>query len=308
MTRVPPRRILGSNGHDQGQAAISTRSSRPETELCLGVAQGTTRPRCYRLHTCSGRRPDSTPVLAIGSHADDIEIGCGGTLLALTRARPGLEVTWVVLARSTIEADEARTSAERVPVADAGRTESRRPRVPRRLPPVCRRGAVKDVFEDAERASNLTSSSRIRAHDLHQDHRLVCELTWNTWREPPRSSNTRFRSTTAISELPNVFVPLSEELADEKLRLLHERTRPRRRSIGSTTSSSSDSCASVEWSRRRRAGTRRRSRAASSLSGSDDLSRDRDRGSLGRRARAARGRARLLRPDVGCGGVRRSVG
>jgi LmbE family N-acetylglucosaminyl deacetylase len=50
-------------------------------------------------------------VLAIGSHADDIEIGCGATLLALTRKRP-LHVTWVVIAASGARADEARQSAD----------------------------------------------------------------------------------------------------------------------------------------------------------------------------------------------------
>ena len=50
-------------------------------------------------------------VLAIGCHADDIEIGCGATLLALTRKRP-LHVTWVVIAASGARADEARESAD----------------------------------------------------------------------------------------------------------------------------------------------------------------------------------------------------
>ena len=51
-------------------------------------------------------------VLAIGCHADDVEIGCGGTLLALTREPPDLEVTWVVLGAEGDRAAEARASAE----------------------------------------------------------------------------------------------------------------------------------------------------------------------------------------------------
>ena len=50
-------------------------------------------------------------VLAIGCHADDIEIGCGGTLLRATRSRPTLHVTWIVLAASGSRAEEARKSA-----------------------------------------------------------------------------------------------------------------------------------------------------------------------------------------------------
>jgi LmbE family N-acetylglucosaminyl deacetylase len=51
-------------------------------------------------------------VLAIGCHADDIEIGCGGTILALTRSRPTLSVAWVVLAASGERELEARAAAE----------------------------------------------------------------------------------------------------------------------------------------------------------------------------------------------------
>ena len=51
-------------------------------------------------------------VLAIGCHADDIEIGCGGTLIALARANPDLEIDWVVLAAEGDRAAEARASAE----------------------------------------------------------------------------------------------------------------------------------------------------------------------------------------------------
>ena len=77
-------------------------------------------------------------VLAIGCHADDIEIGCGGTLIALTRARPGLAITWVVLAAPGERAGEARASAGGVSRGRGriGRSDSR---VSRRLPPVLRR-------------------------------------------------------------------------------------------------------------------------------------------------------------------------
>ena len=63
-------------------------------------------------------------VLALGAHADDIEIGCGATLLALTRARPDIEVTWVVLgatrrarARGASERGERSSRARRAPTS-----------------------------------------------------------------------------------------------------------------------------------------------------------------------------------------------
>ena len=51
-------------------------------------------------------------LLVIGCHADDIEIGCGGTVLALSRANPDLHVAWVVLSAQGIRGDEARSSAD----------------------------------------------------------------------------------------------------------------------------------------------------------------------------------------------------
>src|SRR5436190_6231706 len=65
---------------------------------------------------------DRRRVLAIGSHSDDIEIGCGATLLALTRAYPDLEVTWVVLGAQGVREDEARASAAAF-LESAGRSE-----------------------------------------------------------------------------------------------------------------------------------------------------------------------------------------
>ena len=51
-------------------------------------------------------------VLALGSHADDIELGCGGTLLRLKQDTPGLQVRWEVFSASAERAAEARASAE----------------------------------------------------------------------------------------------------------------------------------------------------------------------------------------------------
>jgi LmbE family N-acetylglucosaminyl deacetylase len=158
-------------------------------------------------------------VLALGSHSDDIEIGCGATLLALTRARPDVEVTWVVLGADGRREQEARASAEAFTAAAArsevvvhGFRDGFFPYI----------GAeVKDVFEELK---GWLEPDLILTHarqDLHQDHRLVCELTWNTWRnhlileyEIPKYDGDL--------GTPNVFVPVSEEVAREKVRLVLE--------------------------------------------------------------------------------------
>ena len=95
-------------------------------------------------------------VLAIGCHADDIEIGCGGTLLTLARSNPELEVDWVVLAAPGERGDEARASAEAF-LAGAGARASRGARVPGRVPAVRRRRGQGGV-RGAEGAASTRSS------------------------------------------------------------------------------------------------------------------------------------------------------
>jgi LmbE family N-acetylglucosaminyl deacetylase len=158
-------------------------------------------------------------VLAIGCHADDIEIGCGGTLLTLARANPGLEVDWVVLAAPGVRGEEARASAEAfLAGVAASRVELHEFR-DGFLPYVG--GEVKQVFEDLKGRVDPQVIFTHAGYDAHQDHRLACELTWNTFRnhlileyEIPKYDGDLGR--------PNVFVPLAAEVAEEKLRLLDE--------------------------------------------------------------------------------------
>jgi len=155
-------------------------------------------------------------LLVLGCHPDDIEIGCGGTLLALTRAHPGLDVTWVVLSANGDRADEARASASNF-LAAAGSAEVLLHDFPDGFLPYA--GApVKNVFESLKPVEPELVLTHARG-DLHQDHRLACELTWNTFRnhlileyEIPKYDGDL--------GAPNVFVPLEEEIVEDKLTLL----------------------------------------------------------------------------------------
>jgi LmbE family N-acetylglucosaminyl deacetylase len=154
-------------------------------------------------------------VLAIGCHADDIEIGCGGTLLALTRSRP-LHVTWVVIAASGARAEEARESANAF-LADAADADVRVLEFRDSFLPYLG-GEVKEAFEPLKEVEPDLILTHTR-NDLHQDHRLACELTWNTFRnhlileyEIPKFDGD--------FGVPNVFVPLDGELVDAKLDLI----------------------------------------------------------------------------------------
>ena len=58
-------------------------------------------------------REDPLDILCLGAHCDDIEIGCGGTLLRLVDECPGVEVHWVVFSTDPRRANETRASARR---------------------------------------------------------------------------------------------------------------------------------------------------------------------------------------------------
>ncbi len=159
LLAYPLRRILRPDGHDQGQQrleALHESGMAPWRTSVPAWHPNGRRPLMQSLKLTGGVEPLER-LLVIGAHADDIEIGCGGTILTLTRAIPGIAVDWVVLAAAA----DAR-------VGGAG--ECRGIPGPRReladrgtcfrdgfLPYV---GAeVKDVFEELKRGSTHSSSS-----------------------------------------------------------------------------------------------------------------------------------------------------
>ena len=122
-------------------------------------------------------------LLCLGAHCDDIEIGAGGTILHLAKVQPELEVKWVVFAgENPVRVEEARRSAE-VFLAD---TSTKSDIVIHGF----RDGffpfqgeLIKETFEDLK--SSFMPDLILTHHDddRHQDHRLVSQLTWNTWRD-----------------------------------------------------------------------------------------------------------------------------
>jgi LmbE family N-acetylglucosaminyl deacetylase len=155
-------------------------------------------------------------VLAIGSHPDEVEIGCGGTILSLTRAHPDVVVSWVVLTADGGRADEAHASAEAF-LADASESDVSVHAFRDGFLPYAG-DAVKEVFEALKPFEPDLVLTHARS-DLHQDHRLACELTWNTFRD---HVILEYEIPKYDGDLgtPNVFVPLSDDLVEEKLRLL----------------------------------------------------------------------------------------
>jgi LmbE family N-acetylglucosaminyl deacetylase len=165
-------------------------------------------------------------VLAIGAHSDDLEIGCGGTILALTQSQPHVSIHWVVLAAPGERGEEARASASALLASAEDRSIEVHSFRDGYLPHTA--ADVKDLFEDLKKRVDPQLVLTHQRDDLHQDHRLACELTWNTFRsqvileyEIPKWDGDVGR--------PNLYVPLSEDQVAGKLELLAEHFGSQRR-------------------------------------------------------------------------------
>ncbi len=161
-------------------------------------------------------------ILALGAHCDDIEIGCGGTLLRLLAEPGSVEILWVVFCSTPPRAAEARASAAAflmgVPNARVVVRDHRDGFLP------YSGASVKDEFEalKTEFAPDLVFTHQ--RDDRHQDHRLISELTWNTWRnhlvleyEIPKYDGDLGS--------PNFFAPMAVARLDRKIALLMEHFR-----------------------------------------------------------------------------------
>ena len=153
-------------------------------------------------------------ILCLGSHSDDIEIGCGGTILRLAEQYPNSMFHWVVLSAVGPREAEARRSASlfvnpshlRGPFVKSFRDGF--------LPFIG--GEVKAVFEELKQSVSPDVIFTHTRKDAHQDHRLIAELTWNTFRnhlileyEIPKYDGDMGQ--------PNFFVPLESAVFQKKV-------------------------------------------------------------------------------------------
>ena len=161
----------------------------------------------------AGRR---LKVLFIGAHSDDIEIGCGGTILRLAKEYPDCEFHWAVFNAIGIRETEARRGAQ---LFAGARLES----------PLLKTfqdgfmpytgGEVKAAFESDLKHLSPDLIFTHNGDDAHQDHKLISQLTWNTFRdhfileyEIPKYDGDLGR--------PSVFVPLDREVCEKKVSFL----------------------------------------------------------------------------------------
>jgi len=157
--------------------------------------------------------------LFLGAHSDDIELGCGGTILSLLEQGQKLEVWWVVFAASPARRLEAERSAEmflrgavkkEIVVKDF--KESFFPYIG---------SEIKACFEELKRTISPNVVFTHFRDDLHQDHRLISELTWNTFRDHLILEYEIIKYDGGLGS-PNVFVHLGEEVCAKKMKYLME--------------------------------------------------------------------------------------
>lgn len=163
-----------------------------------------------------GKRRRALTVLCLGAHADDIEIGCGGTLLTLLEEHRAIRVHWVVLSGHGPRAGEARRSALRVLRGTRTRAVQVEGFRDGFLP--YEGAAVKEVFERLKPVNPDLIFTHFR-HDLHQDHRVVSDLTWNTFRDHTILEYEIPKYDGDLAQ-PNVFVPIADRIRRRKIRLL----------------------------------------------------------------------------------------
>jgi LmbE family N-acetylglucosaminyl deacetylase len=152
-------------------------------------------------------------ILCLGAHSDDIEIGCGGSILRLAEQYPECDIYWTVFSAIGVREEEARRGAELF--AESRVKAPLLKTFPDGFMPFS--GAeVKTVFEKELKQLRPDVVFTHNGRDAHQDHRLISELTWNTFRdhlileyEIPKYDGDLGR--------PSVFVPLEAEVYQKKV-------------------------------------------------------------------------------------------
>lgn len=181
----------------------------------MGSVAATTLTSLPTLHL-PGDRKEPCRILLLGAHPDDIEIGCGATIMRLLDDGAIGALRWVVLTGTQERADEARSSARAIAQGDLAEVSVE---------------AFEDGFLPWSGADVKRYMESLKAfvpdfvfthrlEDAHQDHRLVSELAWQTFRE---ATIFEYEIPKYEGDLghPNLYVSVTEELAKRKAEHLH---------------------------------------------------------------------------------------
>jgi LmbE family N-acetylglucosaminyl deacetylase len=168
------------------------------------------------------QRDPGAPIrlLCLGAHSDDIEIGCGATILRLTELYAAAAIRWIVFG-----AADDRRREEALAGADAFLARAAEKEVVVKtfrdgwFPAAA--GAIKECFEEIKSGPAPDLIFTHYRHDLHQDHKLLSDLTWNTFRG---SFILEYEVPKWDGDLgtPNCYVRVSDEITAQKVRTICE--------------------------------------------------------------------------------------
>lgn len=160
---------------------------------------------------------DSRPVLCIGAHCDDIEIGCSGTLLRIARDYPETRFIWAIFSRDEVRESESRKAAAALL---------------RKVPELCffdfrpsffpaQFESIKNAFEDLKERCDPSVVFTHYLQDRHQDHALLAQMTWNTFRSHLILEYEIAKYEGDLGH-PNLFAPLNASDLSKKVKVLME--------------------------------------------------------------------------------------
>jgi LmbE family N-acetylglucosaminyl deacetylase len=164
-----------------------------------------------------GKRP--LQVLCLGAHSDDIEIGCGGTILELLESQPSAHVQWVVFSATGPRRREAMDSARLFLKGGKSRKITLRSYRDSFFPYEGMK--IKREFEQLKKQINPDLVFTHYRDDLHQDHRVINELTWNTYRNHLIMEYEIPKYDGDLGS-PNVFSPLKTSTCQKKADFLQQ--------------------------------------------------------------------------------------
>jgi len=205
--------------------------------ICLSAAM---RPgKCGRLTSSKNKNPDhvvlkftlaikkgqALNILCIGAHSDDIEIGCGGTILRLLSDWDEVEINWVVFGSAGQRKSEAIASASNFLTAVKQKTIIVKNFRDGFFPYVG--GEIKSFFEKLKKRVSPDIIFTHYRHDLHQDHRFISDLTWQTFRD---HLILEYEIPKYDGDLgsPNFFVHLDESVSQRKIAFILENFKTQR--------------------------------------------------------------------------------
>ena len=166
-------------------------------------------------------RPVDAPIklLCLGAHCDDIELGCGGTILKWLNEHESVDIHWIVFSAAGERLREAEQSANQFLSAAASKRIEFHAFPDGYFPSAY--SAIKDKFEHIKTRAHPDLILTHHLEDRHQDHKLLADLTWNTFRnhlileyEIPKYEGDLGK--------PNLFVQLDKATCLSKARLIYE--------------------------------------------------------------------------------------